>query len=145
MINSTPLRTVHFGRAHSISSQTCVDINFSLAGKCKSSGASIGCDQGVADGQLNPLTCTCAVEFRNIQLAFIQVLIAGSHTATNVSSIPVSSSYKLVDVLIAAVAAHVEGQWLAHHRNATHSGLVRKTSHGCALGRASCWVQRIQL
>ena len=122
-----------------------MNINFSLAGECKSSCTSIGCDQGVADGQLNPLTCTCAVEFRNIQLAFVQVLIAGSHTTTNVSGIPVSSRYKLVDVLIAAVAAHVEGQWLAHHWDAANSSLMRKTAHGCTLGRASCWVQRIQL
>ena len=113
-----------------------MNVDLSLAGEFETSSASVRSDQRIADAQLNPLASTRAVELGHIQLAFVQVLVASSHAATNVSGIPVGGRDKFVDVFIATVATHVESQRLAHYRNAANCSFVCKAAHRRALGRA---------
>ena len=105
-----------------------MNVNLSLAGECETRSASVRSDQRIADVQLNPLASTRAAELGHIQLAFVQVLVASSHAATNVSCIPVGGRDKLVNVFVAAVATHVKGQRLAHHRNAADCSFVSKAT-----------------
>ena len=102
-------------------------------------------DAGVGEAELHPLALPRGVKTRGVQLALVEVFVAGRDAATHVLRIPQGRADELVDVLVARVAAHVERQGLAGLRKAAYGGLVGHAAHDHALDGRGVGVQRVDL
>ena len=140
VVDGTPLRAVHLGGPHGVCGVAGIDEHIGLAGKFV--GAVVG-NAWIGDGQFQPFALAGSVEASDIQFAFAQVLVTRHHAAAHITRVPHGGGDKFVDVLVARIAAHVESQWLTCLRQATHSGFVRKSSHGHTLDRCRVGGQRV--
>ena len=132
VVHRTPFRTVHRGGAHGVCSQPCIDQHVGLVGKAI---GGIARDFRVVQGQFNPLTAAVGVEACRVQTPFVEVFVTGSHAAADVRTAPIGRRDKLVDVLVARVAAHVEGQRRTFFGQTTDGGFVGEAAHANPLGR----------
>jgi hypothetical protein len=132
-VHGAPLGAVHARGAHGISGQACVHQHVGLVGKAVGGVAG---DAAVADRQLDPLAAAVGVETGHVQLAVVQVLVAGGHAVgrRGVGGGPRGVADELVDVLAARVVAHVHRQRLARGGQRERGALVRKAAQRRALG-----------
>ena len=132
MVHRTPFRTVHRGGAHGVCRQSDIDQHVGLVGKAI---GGIAGDFWVVQGQFNPLAAAVGVEACRVQTSLVEVFVAGSHAAADVGIAPEGFRDELVDVLVARVAAHVEGQRCAFFGQAAHRRFVGEAAHANPLGR----------
>ena len=130
-VDGGPFGPIHPGGADRIGGQPGIDQHVGLVGELVAGG----CDRRIAQRQLDPLAGAVGGEFRHVQLAAVQIFIAGGDAVgrAGIGRIPVGSGHELVHVLAARVVAHVDGQRLARDQLGVAGAFVREPAERRAL------------
>ena len=130
IVDGAPLGAVHLGCTDRIGREAGVDQHIRLV---REGVAGEGPHRRDVDAQFEPVARAVGIELGGVQLAFVQVLVAGGNAAADIAGVPDRGADELVDVFVARVAAHVDREGLADFGQAEDRGFVREAAHRDAL------------
>ena len=142
-IDRAPLRPVHLGGAGLVRGQAGVHQHVGVIGKRVSGVGAV--DAVGAETEPLPFARAVGVEAGDVQLAVVQVLVAGLEAAMGVVRIPRLVGHVLVDVFVARVATHVPHQRPARLDRTQPRAFVREATERGALDGRRIHVERVDL
>ena len=140
-VHSSPLWTVHFGRAQAVGCQAGIDHHIALVGV--SEQGIVGVQAVFAESQFQPSASTVSVELGHIQSALVQVLGARGQTTVDIFWIPNGLGDKLEDVFVARIVTLVHDDRLAGNGRCWPCAFMVEATQSSALDGHRGSVKRI--